>query len=479
MPLSDDILRVETFGALMELFNHEWFNQTTVHPIGLLAVIVLGTAMLLLPRRHALIPLILMACFIAPAQRFVILTLDFNFMRVMVVAGLIRVLMRNEVFLHRWRSMDTAVVLWSVTGAMMYSLLKQDVSATVRILGFTFDTLGTYFLFRFLIRDWLDIAQVTKYFIYISVPVACAFFFESVTGRNLFSIFGGVPEFTDIREGRLRVQGAFAHPIIAGIFWASLIPFALAMYRQPIRTKWLTIVAVCSLTVIIVTTASSTPISAAFIAVFMMALYPFRRYRNLMKWGVIGTLVALELVMNHHVWHLLARVDFVGGSTGWYRFYIIQLFIDNFSDWWLMGTNDFYTWSNGAFLGGVTNQYIWEGINGGLITLLAFLYMLYTAARTVGRLVRVAEGDRARSMLVWAMGAGLMTHTLIFLSTNYFGQIVMVWLLLLACIGSMHALECMKANPVPKAAATSRRRFRLPMPNTAPAAPLRLAGTDA
>ncbi len=466
----DDIRRVDTFGTLFEMFDHEWFNQTTVHPLGLLAVIVLGGAMLLLPRRYALIPMIIMACFIAPAQRFVVLTLDFNFLRVMVVAGLLRVILRNEVFLHRWRGLDTAVVLWSVTSTIVYSLLRPDFSATIMKLGYTFDAMGMYFLFRFLVRDWNDIALITKYFIFISVPVAGAFIIESITARNLFSIFGGVPEVTDMRQGRLRVQGAFAHPIIAGIFWASLIPFAFAFYRQPTRSRWLSWVALVTFSIIIYTTASSTPIAAAMICVFMMFLYPLRRYRHLMKWGAIGTLIALELVMNNHVWHLFSRIDFVGGSTGWYRYYLVELFIENFSSWWLVGTTDFYTW--GAFpMGGVTNQYVWEGINGGLITLLAFVYMMYAAARAVGRLVRVTEGDKARSRIAWAMGVSLLAHSIIFFNTNYFGQITMVWFLLLACIGSMHALECMRSNPVPKTAAVSRRRFLLPEPAALPRPP--------
>ena len=39
---------------------------------------------------------------------------------------------------------------------------------------------------------------------------------EHLTGRNVFSVFGGVPEFTVIREGKLRAQAAFAHAIVAG-----------------------------------------------------------------------------------------------------------------------------------------------------------------------------------------------------------------------------------------------------------------------
>ena len=54
------------------------------------------------------------------------------------------------------------------------------------------------------------------------------FLIESQTGRNLFSAFGGVPVLTDMREGKLRCSGAFGNSILAGCFWASLMPLMVA-----------------------------------------------------------------------------------------------------------------------------------------------------------------------------------------------------------------------------------------------------------
>ncbi len=47
---------------------HEWYNQTTLHPIGLVAVVALGLIMLVAPRRFAALPIIVMACFV-PKRR--------------------------------------------------------------------------------------------------------------------------------------------------------------------------------------------------------------------------------------------------------------------------------------------------------------------------------------------------------------------------------------------------------------------------
>ena len=73
-----------------------WFNQTTLHPLGVVAIVLLGAATLVVPRRYALVPALVLVCCVAPAQRIVLATLDFDFMRVMVFFGWTRVLLRGD-----------------------------------------------------------------------------------------------------------------------------------------------------------------------------------------------------------------------------------------------------------------------------------------------------------------------------------------------------------------------------------------------
>jgi hypothetical protein len=69
-----------------------WADQTLVHPLGLTALVVLALLQLALPRRQALLPMILMACLMSPRQRIVIATLDFTFLRILVISGWTRLL---------------------------------------------------------------------------------------------------------------------------------------------------------------------------------------------------------------------------------------------------------------------------------------------------------------------------------------------------------------------------------------------------
>ena len=88
---------------LAEFGNPEWANQTTVHPLGFVAVVVLGIIMLFVPRKYAVILMSIMACFVASAQRIVVIGLDFDLLRVLVIFGWIRVFMYRETKGFVWK----------------------------------------------------------------------------------------------------------------------------------------------------------------------------------------------------------------------------------------------------------------------------------------------------------------------------------------------------------------------------------------
>jgi len=87
---------------------------------------------------------------------------------------------------------------------------------------------------------------------------------------------------------------------------------------------------------ITITSRTSTAMSALVAAIIGVAMWPLREKMRLVRWSIVVTLVGLHLVMKAPVWSLIARVDIVGGSTGWHRFKIVDNFIRHFWDWWLL-----------------------------------------------------------------------------------------------------------------------------------------------
>lgn len=426
-------------------FVHEWHGQTVIHPIGLAAIIVLGIGMLLLPRRYALLPMIAMACFIAPAQRLVIAGLDFNLLRVLVLFAWARIILRNEGAGFVWKPLDTVLLLWAAVSVVTYTLLIGSTSAFVNRLGIAFDAVGMYFVFRCLLRTWDDVDRTILGFIVISIPVAFAFLVEWSTGRNGFAFFGGVPETTAVRAGRLRCQGAFAHPILAGCFWAAVMPMIAARWWKGGACRTWVAIGLAASGLIVFACSSSTPVMAVLLSLVGAGCFILRRHMSLVRWAILLMLVSLHMVMNRPVWHLICRINVVGGSAGWHRYQIIDQALKHLDEWWLLGTPSVAHWQ--VWAGDITNQYVVEGIMGGMAKLGLFVASIVLAFSGVGRLWRRHEKDPYRLALSWALGVALFVHCVNYIGVAYFGQIITVWYLQLAMIASLAPMVEFRPKP--------------------------------
>jgi len=429
----------------------DYFGHTVVHPVGLTIVIALAIATLVVPRRWAFLPMVFLGCFVSAAQRVMVCGLNLDFPRILILAGFLRLLVRGEFARLKWNAVDTCVSLFAVAGVITYVALHADGPALQYRLGWAFDVAGFYFLFRFLLRGDADPRNVARPFVLASVPVAAFFAVELFTHHNLFAVFGGVPETTWLRDGRLRCQGPFAHPIVAGVYWASQLPMLGALWFYGGRWRAWSVVGVGAALFIIATTNSSTSLTALMFGVIAMCAFPLRRRMRFVAWGAVAILFALHMVMKAPVWHLLARVTVFDASTGWHRFNVIDQSLHHIGDWWLAGTKSTESWG----VTDITNEYVFNGIEGGGPTLLCLLALIWCAFRRVGRARARLEGNRAACWMAWALGAALFVHCMNFIGLAYFGQAKFVWYLLLAVIGSQEVRE---TAPAPTAQAYVRRR---------------------
>lgn len=410
-------------------------GATEVHALGLVALVLLAGLALVLPRRWSTLPVILLLCFIPASQRVVLATVDFTFIRLLMVVVWMRLYIRRELRPIVWNHLDRALLLWAAISVLTGFLLGWTLTILINRLGTAVDAMMVYFFFRMLIRSHRDLGTIALQFLLSGFAVALVFVVEWLTARNMFAIFGGVPEITDVRDGRLRCQGAFAHAILAGCFWACLLP--LYAIRGLLTGRWLLVGAgTASACAIIVMCASSTPVMAFGFGIAAGAAYLFRGTVRWLRWGAVATLLLLHFaLMKQPVWHLLSRVDVVGGSTGWHRYYLVDEFFRHFDEWWQVGTHGTGHWGYG--LHDVTNQYVAEGVLGGLFRLTAFLLVIWFAFAGVSRSMRLPEAGRTYRMCSWALGTALFMHCMNFLAVSYFEQIVVQWQMLLAAIGSL------------------------------------------
>src|SRR5262245_32314796 len=313
-------------------------GTTFITPLGLGFTLLLGVLLLVLPRRYALVPIIALVCYMTMGERVMVAGLNFTMIRILVLFGWARVALRGEMYSLRLNAIDKAIILWTVSNVTTYTLLWRTTDAFIYRCGGAYNIIGVYFLFRFLLRDTEDVVRAARFLAVLILPLAAAMLLENTSGRNIFAAFGGVPDTTVIRDGVLRCQGSFAHPIMAGTFGATVAALLVALWWQGQMSKLLAVLGLTASAVIIIASGSSGPVMAALAAMFGLAMWPLRKQMRFVRFAIVLTLVALELVMKAHVWFLMARVNIFSGSDGWHRAYLIDRAVFNFSDWWLVGT---------------------------------------------------------------------------------------------------------------------------------------------
>jgi hypothetical protein len=136
--------------------------------------------------------------------------------------------------------------------------------------------------------------------------------------------------------------------------------------------------------------------------------------------------------MKAPVWYLIQRVDVIGGSSGYHRATLVNVFITHFGDWWLMGTTENARW--GFNMWDMCNQFVAEGQVGGLATFLCFLALVCICFSRIGTARKAVEGDRDKEWYFWFFGAALFSHVIGFFGISYFDQTRFSWFALLVMI---------------------------------------------
>jgi hypothetical protein len=167
---------------------------------------------------------------------------------------------------------------------------------------------------------------------------------------------------------------------------------------------------------------------------------------RLVRWGIVGALIALHLVMKAPVWYLIAHIDIVGGSSSDHRAYLVDLFIRHIGDWWLLGTNGNLNW--GWDMWDTANQYVEEGYGGGLAAFICFVGLIAMGFSRVGRARKRVQGCR-QEWRFWLLGAALFANAVAFFGISYWDQTRIAWFALLAMISASTLQSRRRINQAP------------------------------
>lgn len=410
---------------------------------GLAITICLGILLLVLPRRYALAPILFAGSYMTLGQYLVIGGYHFHVIRILIAFGFIRLLIRKEFTYIEFNSIDYLFVFWLVTSSLLYVFLTGETALLNVRLGGMYNGFGIYFLVRALVHDLDDIVHIIKIFAAITVPLAVPFFIEYASGKNPFFILGGVPEFSQLRAGRPRCQGPFLHPILVGTFAATALPLFVGLWGSSARYRLIALGAILTATFIVIVSSSSGPALSYLSIVVGLSCWAVQGHMRKIRWGIIILLVGLHLIMKAPVWYLISRMAELSGGSGWYRSALIDAFLRHFDEWWLFGTSNTSHWmptglATSSTMTDIVNHYVAQGVNGGLLSLFLFIWLIVRCFRAIGDAAHnEAYFSVPERFMIWSLGCALLGHVVSFLSVSYFDQISIFWYLNVGMVAAL------------------------------------------
>jgi hypothetical protein len=405
---------------------------TLLHPLVAGALMLAVILILCLPRKYVIIPALL-ALFLVPVDQVIVFAgLHFNVYRIVILAGLARwaASRRSSPRAGGFNFMDRIVTLWAFSYWIIYSLQWMDIQAFIKTTGDCLDSLGTYFVLRFLIQDREDVRRTIKVLATVAIVNAISMLSEQRKGDNVFLHLSGISGDV-MRDGKVRSQGSFELFITAGTFGATLPSLFVWLWSDG-KAKIISFLGLVGATVMTVTCFASTTLIAYAAGIAGLCFWPLRKKMRIVRWGIVAIVLGLHLVMHGPVWSLIEHIDLTGSSSSYHRYMLIDNFIRHFGDWWLVGTKNFGSW--GWEMWDTSNQYVTYGLSGGLLTFILFIAIISKGFARLGAARKVVESNQSDEWFLWCLGAALFSHVVAFFGIGYFDQVQFAWLALLAII---------------------------------------------
>ncbi len=425
-----------------------------MNPIALVVLIACSLALLQVPRKWAPVPLLLGCTYITMGQGIDI-GIKLPVYRMLVIVGFLRVFMKGERLPGGLNLIDKLMIAWGVWTVFCSFFHDPSREGPIYASGMVFNQALPYFLIRIWCADLEEVSDVVRIIALLLVPIALEMLSEKMTGKNMFSVFGKVSPNVLIREGKLRAQGPFGTPILAGTLGATCIPLFVGILK---RHKIEAVVGIVAGMFIVFASASSGPVMSLMAAAGGLMLWKWKGGVKILRWGLVAMYVLLSFVMKQPPYYLISKIDLSGGSTGWHRSFLIDQTILFFGEWWLFGADKTRHWMPMQGIGvdpnhtDITNYYIAFGVSAGLLGLALVIWMMVTAFRWAGQIhdarIQTRPDD---SFMIWCFGACLFSHTVTGISVSYFDQTMLYFWLTVAVISSAYSIVRVESgDPVPE-----------------------------
>lgn len=410
------------------------------------ATILLILAQVFLPKRFAFIPLLICVLQLG----YTPIVGDFTAVRIILLVGIARAIATESLEFSLAEPLDRLALFfsaWALFSAFFHGESLHN-PYTERI-GLVLNIFGAHLYARSFFKGENLIKDLTTTLVFLSIPLAILLLSEQATGRNLYSILGARSDFANMRSGEFRAQGPFGHAIISGTMGALIFP--LAVYLRKTR-KLLGTIGLISSVAIAISSGSSGPLAALAAAVAFLCFWPFRRHLKQARYATFAMLFVLNFLMSRPVWFLIARIDLVGGSTGWHRAALIDSAIRDLGSWWWAGTDYTRDWMFSGVAWNpnhtdITNYYLQFGVTGGLPLMIAFIAMIVVALKRIEATMSLLRTSHPLLEFgLWALWISIFAQCVSFISIAYFDQSFAIFFSLLGMTPAVCAALAKKAE---------------------------------
>lgn len=406
-------------------------------PVFALLVLALVVAQSLLPRKWGFLPLAIAGLHLGNVEVLPELTPA----RMLILIGLGRALAAGHFIWSSKSRLDWSLVFFGIFALLSAIGHKSDEYVPSPLnarAGLFFNAFGTYLYGRAYLPD----IQAFRRYIYllplVLIPLGALLTVEKHTRVNLYYSLGGRSETSQAREDKIRAQGPFQHPILAGTAGATALPFSLILWRSGFH--FMAAIGVVSCLSIVFACSSSGPLAAVGVTLAAICFWRWRNYVKHAIWGLVFLGLLYTIVKGRGPWFIMSSIDLVGGSTGWHRAELMNQGFFHLDEWWLCGTDYTRHWMASGMRWNpnhvdLTNYYLHLGVLGGLPLMLSVVAMLIIGFQMLFR--RMTEmrvvGD-ADEFVLWCAAASLAAHAISFISISYFDQMYIFFYLHLGVI---------------------------------------------
>ncbi len=348
-----------------------------------------------------------------------------------------------------WNRLDTLVTLSMVVYVGTYMITQ--VSPLAQTLegraGFVMDTWCAYLAARFIVTDRSKLISIIKCIAIAMIPLAILGVVESVTGWQPFaSMWRFSPWFRGdgrfVSEGRFgfaRAVGPFSHAILFGGVFAMFLPLIYYFRRE--KGDWGSLAYIISGIVLLgaLSSMSSGPWVMVIVVIFCLVMEKRKQLIKPLFVFIVFSCISIGIASNRPFYHVLASWANPLGGASWHRAKLIDIAIENFNEWWMVGYGDKDPgWGPQLGMGrsDITNEYILNGVRYGILGVIALCAVLAKAFRGLISTYRRMK-DPALKSLCWAFGSLLFSVAVAWMSVSFFGQLSTLVYCSIGMIGSL------------------------------------------